>query len=286
MEISLFAKKCLFFLKSWSRHVSALDHLCERHTYTYKVTCRQRLKVGGISSYKYVGSHPPPLHSPNTQKPLQPADPRLATQKRCVQREERKPEHVTETAAKCHGWEDLAVARCGVKVTQHSEYSMQMIVTAETGMTMMGGGDRWCCEKICLNQPSLFLNLQIIHWYSHWILHTNTVHGRWSLVCCPSGNAAIWVSIICTFTQNNWFITFDKKRGSFFLFFPLLTLRGWLPRLEKNTETFRLKGFQEFWHHCILLTNITISSCEGSMSQWHTLTAFLLLYRILTQCFG
>lgn len=55
------------------------------------------------------------------------------------------------------------MARCGVRVTQHSEYCMQMIVTAETGMTMMGGGDRRCCEKICLNQPSLFLNLQIIH---------------------------------------------------------------------------------------------------------------------------
>lgn len=65
--------------------------------------------------------------------------------------------------AKCHSWEDLTGAGYVVKVAQHGEYSMKMIGMGETGMTMMGGVDRWCCQKICLNQRSLFLNLHIVH---------------------------------------------------------------------------------------------------------------------------
>lgn len=52
-----------------------------------------------------------------------------------------------------------------VKVAQHGEYSMRIISMGETGLTVMGGVDRWCCERICLNQQSLFLNLHFVYFY-------------------------------------------------------------------------------------------------------------------------
>lgn len=43
----------------------------------------------------------------------------------------------------------------GVEVMQHSKYSTQTIGMGKTGMTMMGGEGRRCCEKICLSQTVL-----------------------------------------------------------------------------------------------------------------------------------
>lgn len=51
-----------------------------------------------------------------------------------------------------------------VKVAQRGEYSTR-ISLSETGLTMMGGVDRWCCERICLNQQNLFLNLHFVYFY-------------------------------------------------------------------------------------------------------------------------
>ena len=42
----------------------------------------------------------------------------------------------------------------GLKVTRHSEYSMQMIGMGETGMTAMGGVDRRCYKKKICTSPA------------------------------------------------------------------------------------------------------------------------------------
>lgn len=73
--------------QTWSRYVNMLDHLRERCLYTYKVTCRQRLKEGGISSYKYGWStHPPLLNLPNNQKLRPTSKPRASTRNLCPER--------------------------------------------------------------------------------------------------------------------------------------------------------------------------------------------------------
>lgn len=64
--------------------------------------------------------------------------------------------------AKCHSWEAPTADWRGVEVTRHSKYSIKTVGMGETGMTMKGGVGRRCCEKICLNQQSLFLNMQVI----------------------------------------------------------------------------------------------------------------------------
>lgn len=50
------------------------------------------------------------------------------------------------------GWEDLTAPWNGVEAGEHCEYSMQMIGMGETRMTTMGGVNRECSEKICLNR--------------------------------------------------------------------------------------------------------------------------------------
>lgn len=51
----------------------------------------------------------------------------------------------------------------GLKVTRHSEYSMQMIRMGETGMTAMGGVIGGAVKKrFALHQQSLFLYLHMI----------------------------------------------------------------------------------------------------------------------------
>lgn len=54
-------------------------YMQERRVYTYKVTLRQRLKVGGISPYKNVRANPPPFAK--EPEPTSSTVPRPATKK-------------------------------------------------------------------------------------------------------------------------------------------------------------------------------------------------------------
>lgn len=116
---------------------------------------------------------------------------------------------------------------------------MQMIGMAETGMTVMGGVDRRCCEKICLNQQSLFLNLQMLYtlWYSCGIFHTNKLQERWKFNLPSICKSSPW-------SQYNHYLKHSNELNLMKERLSILTLWDWLPSLEKNSEVFRLKSLK------------------------------------------
>lgn len=113
----------------------------KQRVYTYKVTLRQHLNVGGISPYKYAGAKPRPFtNEPQTTSPTVPRV--MAKKMTHPWKDLRAPDGI------CQRKSQQRCSESGVKVTRTVSPVCRRATRAKLAFQWWGGAAGRCCVNI------------------------------------------------------------------------------------------------------------------------------------------